>query len=190
MFPYPHPKPAFPSNALKPNLYPNLNPFLTPSPPPTRSIVRAWPESSTLATTLKASGTLLLPAPPSHLFFCSSFPTSLLTLAAPQVLELLLVCTSEICKDATLPCPFFPRSLCRCPGLCPWHYSPLSTVFGCLPSPCLSLGGDPPILLHRRPIWTFLLTTFGHGIHFFPFPQWPRESGPTSPLGLVHLKAH
>lgn len=75
---------------------------------------------------LRLQELLLLPAPPSHLFFCSSFPTSLLTPAAPQVLELLLVCTSEICKDATLPCPFFPRSLCWCPGLCPWHYSPLS----------------------------------------------------------------
>lgn len=42
---------------------PKPEPFPHPVPPPTRSIVRAWPESSTLATTLKASGTSTAPRP-------------------------------------------------------------------------------------------------------------------------------
>lgn len=62
------------------------------------------------------------------------------------MLELLLVCTSEICKDATLPCPFFPRSLCRCPGLCPWVTSHLAASKAHLDIPSYDIWSWNPFL--------------------------------------------
>ena len=70
-------------------------------------------------------------------------------------------------------------------GLCPFPCPLLSILPGCLPSPGLSLPGDPPVLPHQDPVWTFLPVTFPHVIHSSPSPPCPRESVSLSSRPIV-----